>query len=99
MQTDFVPNINETILFALNLTQIDRLYCVCFRDTHIWSLRNLTEFLSAQMQIFFILPNDCYRNWNGFVIIESFLYFNRLSSQSPKPIPTTAYKSPVESLQ
>ena len=99
MKTDFDPNINETMLFALNLTQIDRLYCVCFRDTHSWSLRNLTEFLSAQMQIFFILPNDCYRNWNGFVIIESFLYFNRSPSHSPKLIPTPAYESPVESQQ
>ena len=72
MKTDFVPNINETIIFALNLTQIDRLYCVCFRDTHIWSLRNLTDSFSAQMQIFFILPNDYSSNWSGFLIEESF---------------------------
>ena len=72
IKTDFVSNINETMLFALNPNQLDGWYCVRFRSTHIWSLSSLTESFSDRMQIFLAPPNDCFSNWDGFVIVESF---------------------------
>ena len=70
--TDFVSNVNETMLFILYLTQIDGVYCVSYWGTHIPSLSSLTESFSDRMQIFLAPPNDCFSNWNGFVIVESF---------------------------
>ena len=83
IKTDFVSNINGTMLIALNLTQIDGLYCVWFRGTHIRSLRNLTQSFSDRMQIFLVPPGNCSRNWNGFVIVESFHISNAYPHTHP----------------
>ena len=72
IKTDVVSNANETMLFTFNLTQNDRLYCVRYWDTRIWSLRNLTGSCSDRTQIFLAPPNDYFSNWDGFVIVESF---------------------------
>ena len=85
IKTDFISNINETILFALNPNQIDGWYCVSFLGTHIRSLSNLTDSFSDRMQIFFAPPNDCFSNWNGFVIIDNFI------SQTPTLTPTQTH--------
>ena len=54
IKIDFVSNVNKTMLFVVNHTQNDRLYCVRFWDTRIWSLRNLTESFSDDLQIVFV---------------------------------------------
>ena len=87
IKTDFVSNINETMLFVINHTQNDRLYCVRFSDTHIWSLMSLNEFLSAQMPIFLVPPANYSRNWNRFVIVESFHISTAYPHTHPNPCP------------
>ena len=72
IKTDFVSNINGTMLFAITHSQIDGLYCVRFWDIHNWALRNLNESFSDYMQIFLVPLNGWSRNWNGFVIVKSF---------------------------
>ena len=87
IKTDFISNIDETMLFAINYNQIDGLYCVRFSDIHIWSLRNMKEFLSDHMQVFIIPPNDCSSNWSGFLIVESFHISTAYPHTHPNPYP------------
>ena len=60
------------MLFALDLTPIDGLYCVWFRGTHIRCLRNSNESISDRMQILLVPPSNYFRNWNGVFVVESF---------------------------